>query len=86
MVRAFEAALSLYQRRMGETGIVRREKTFFEKPFATILLVIVATLIVLETWQVVVLHRPLNGAYFSSLGVLFSCFIAWKMARRQHQD
>lgn len=67
--------------------VISREKSFFEKPFATILLLAASLALVLAAGDMIIKHKPLKGNFISAIGALLSYASIWYAARaRQRQS
>jgi len=89
LVQAFEAALSQYAATHSETnasGIAIRERTFFEKPISTFLLVLFAGLIGCMTWDRYVHHRASSSSMFSLWGIFSAYLVAWLVGRERRKQ
>lgn len=86
MMRDFESSISNYQQQQGSSASMLREKTFFEKPIATVFLVICSLLIVASIVMMVVNHQFIAGSFISFLGLFIPFAMAWYNARRPKQN
>ena len=86
MVRAFESAVSAYQQQQGSSASILREKTFFEKPIATVFLVICSLLIVATIVLMVVKRKFVAGSFISFLGLFIPFARGWYNVRRKKQE
>lgn len=83
MVRHLEAVLENYQDEE-EKPAVLREKTFFEKPISTVVLVAFVAVMAWMTWKVMTNSKTVPGSFFSSYGFLVAYLAAW-YAGREHR-
>ncbi|GAB3572890.1 hypothetical protein GCM10027345_04820 [Hymenobacter daeguensis] len=85
MAAAFESVVSEYQQLQGKYIPVLREKTFFEKPIATVLLVVYAVVVVTAICLMVIRHKFMPNA-LGSFGLFIAFVAAWRAARRQRHS
>ena len=81
MVVAFEAAVGHFQQGAGPAAAVRQERTFFEKPVSTLLLVLFTAFLVWAGWVVTTGPRPVTGNVFVCLGSYLTYLVSWYTAR-----
>lgn len=86
MARVFESAVRNYQQQQGSSASILREKTFFEKPIATVFLIICSLLIVASIVLMVIKHQFVTGSFISSVGLFISFAMGWYNARKKKQD
>ena len=86
MARAFELAVSNYQQQQSLSSSILREKTFFEKPIATVFLIICSLLVLASIMLMVIKHKFVAGSFISSLGLFISFVAGWYNARKKKQD
>jgi hypothetical protein len=82
MAQQFEEVFKKYQRANGIAAVLR-EKTFFEKPVSTVMLLLFGALIALVAWQATASHKPLDGAFLTGLGSFIGYLAAWFAARER---
>ena len=84
MMRTFEQAVSRHQtRKTACTPVVIREKTVFEKPLATFLLVPFIAVLVWLTWDQHAHHRHTSSSLFSLWGIFSAYLVAWVAGRER---
>ncbi len=66
--------------------LIGREKSFFEKPFATILLVVISAVILLGVGDILIKHKPLKGNFISAIGAFISYAGMWYTARARQKQ
>lgn len=67
--------------------VIAREKSFFEKPIATVLLVVCSLAVLLAIGDMVIGHKPFKGSFLVAIGSLLSYIGMWRAARmRQKQS
>ena len=81
MVKAFEQAVRRQQGRKGTTIV--RERTLFEKPLSTFLLVPFAALMVWVSWNQHAHHRHVSVSLYSLWGIFSAYVVAWFSGRAQ---
>ena len=86
MVAAFEAAIGAHPRPAGAAQPVVRERSFFEKPISTYLLVVFTAFLAGAVWLLVTNDRPARGG--SLIGVIGSyvAYIAAWLAARERRN
>ena len=79
LLRAVQVALAHYS----TTALVaiNREKSFFEKPFATWLLIFCGATLLWSVGQMLLHRRPIPGSFFSAVGALLPYLAMWYRAR-----
>lgn len=82
LVRAVKGALGRHQREQGLPKVDLRKKTFFERPVATVLLVVLAVGMVWMTGMLIFSDKPAKGSTFLAYGGFFSYAGAWLSARK----
>ncbi|GAA3922846.1 hypothetical protein [Hymenobacter algoricola] len=67
---------------------IRREKTFFEKPAATVVLVVFSVAVAFILWSIIHDGRPVRGGLFTAIGGYVAYLAAWWAAagRRNQQS
>lgn len=85
MVGQLEAALEKYSGREEHSTAVR-EKTFFEKPVSTVVLVAFAAIMAFVIWQVIIDHKPIRGSFFASIGSFITYVLAWYAGRGKRSN
>ncbi|WP_345122026.1 hypothetical protein [Hymenobacter antarcticus] len=87
MVRAFETALAAHQQQVGDAKTALREKTFFEKPISTVVMVLLSTGAAWLVWDVFTSGRPVKWGSLLLISGNFVVYLgAWLAAsgkRRQ---
>ncbi|GAB3650363.1 hypothetical protein GCM10027594_25610 [Hymenobacter agri] len=86
MVQAFETAVGMHQTQLGQPAAVVRERTFFEKPISTIVLVLFTAGMVWAVWMIATSPRPVRGSTFSALGSYLVYVGAWWAARERRNE
>lgn len=89
LVQAFEAALSQHAASASETEaaiVTVREKTLFEKPISTVLLVLFTGFMAWVTWQQHAQHRPVSSSVFSLWGIYSAYLVAWLFGRERRNE
>jgi hypothetical protein len=83
LLRAVQATLAHYN----ATALVAisREKSFFEKPFATWLLAACGAALLWSVGQMLLHRRPISGSFFTSVGAFLPYLAMWYRARSQHR-
>lgn len=66
--------------------IISREKSFFEKPFATILLIVYSVVMLFAISDILIEHKPFKGSFVSAIGALLSYAGMWYAARVRHKQ
>ena len=80
LVQAFEAALRQQVAIVSGAKnpvVAMRERTFFEKPVSTVLLLLFASLLSWMAWEQHVHHRHVSGGMFSLWGIFSTYLAAW---------
>lgn len=84
MVVAFEQAIGTYQPPDGAAQAVVRERTFFEKPISTFVLVALTAFLVFAVWVVLTSDRPARlGGQIGALSAYAAYVAAWLAARER---
>ena len=84
MVRAFEQAVRQQQRhKRADILTIVREKTLFEKPLSTYLLVPFIAVMVWTTWDQHVHHRHVSSSLYSAWGIFSAYVAAWLTSRER---
>jgi len=78
MLATFEQAISALPNPAGLAS--RREKSFFEKPVSTYLLVVFTLVLAGAGWLLVTSNRPLKGNMLGVLGSYLAYLAAWRAA------
>lgn len=79
LLRAVQVALAHYNTTALVT--INREKSFFEKPLATWLLIFCGAMLLWSVGQMLLHRRPIPGSFFSAVGALLPYLAMWYRAR-----
>ncbi|HET9504187.1 MAG TPA: hypothetical protein VFO93_11645 [Hymenobacter sp.] len=78
LLQAVQRAIA--QRNAADPAITR-EKSFFEKPFATILLVVTGVLLLLAAGEMLIGRKPFQGSFLTAAATWGAYFFMWRAAR-----
>lgn len=78
LLRAVQAALAHYN--ASAVVAISREKSFFEKPFATWLLVACGAALLWSVGQMLLHRRPIPGSFLTAIGALLPYLAMWYRA------
>jgi hypothetical protein len=81
VVQVVKQAATLYQQR--SPAVMAREKSFFEKPFAAVLLVVASALMLFAVGKTLLDHEPLKGSFITAVGTWLSYLGLWLNAHYQ---
>lgn len=84
MVFALETALAHNSRIDGQPAL--REKTLFEKPISTLLLVLFAAMMIWMSWEQHTQHKRVSGSLISLWGFFSAYVAAWLVARNRRNE
>jgi hypothetical protein len=81
-LQAVQAALVQYN--ATTSALIVREKSFYEKPFATLLLLVYALMLAVGVGVMLLRHRPITGSLLTAFGLLLTYACLWYKARARH--
>ena len=85
MVEEFELAMAEYAQ-VGQQQPVRRERTFFEKPLSTLVMVVFTGAMVFILWHLITTDKPVRGSAFTSLGAYIAYAAAWLAGTKRRNE